>query len=63
MIALLIWILVLCLVFGVIFYVIQLLPLPPPFGTIALAIVGLIFVLVLVSAVLGEIPLRGPLFR
>lgn len=62
MIALLIWLLVLCLVFGVIVWVIQQLPLPSPFGSIAIAIVGLIFILILVSMVLGEIPLR-PLVR
>jgi hypothetical protein len=57
-ITLLIWILVLCLVFGVVFYVIQLLPLPPPFHQIALAIVALIFVLIIISMLLGGIPLH-----
>lgn len=48
----------LCLVFGVVFYVIQLLPLPPPFHQIALAIVALIFVLIIISMLLGGIPLH-----
>lgn len=58
MITLLIWLLVLVLVFGVIVWVIQMLPLPPPFGNIALAIIALIFILILVSMILGDIPLR-----
>jgi hypothetical protein len=58
MIALLVWLLVLCLVMGVIIWVVQQLPLPQPFGTIAIAIVALIFILILVSMLLGEIPLR-----
>ena len=59
MITLLIWLLILILVFGVIFWVIQQIPLPPPFGSIALAVVALIFILIIVSALLGEIPLRS----
>jgi len=58
MITLLIWILVLCLVFGVVFYVIQLLPLQPPVHQIALAIVAHIFVLIIISMPLGGIPLH-----
>jgi hypothetical protein len=58
MISLLVWTLVLLLVLGVIIWVIQLLPLPPPFGNIAIAIVALIFILILVSALLGDLPLR-----
>lgn len=58
MITLLIWILVFLLILGVVVWVIQLLPLPAPFGNIAIAIVGLIFILVLVSALLGDLPLR-----
>jgi hypothetical protein len=58
MITLLIWILVLLLILGVIVWVVQLIPLPPPFGNIAIAIVALIFILVLLSMLLGEIPLR-----
>jgi hypothetical protein len=57
MIALLVWILVLVLVFGVILYVIRLLPLPPPFGNIALAVVALIFILIIISMLLGGVPL------
>lgn len=58
MITLLVWLLVLILVMGFLVWVIQQLPLPPPFGTIAIGIVGLIFVLVVISMLVGEIPLR-----
>ena len=58
MISLLVWILVLVLVFGVVIYVVQLLPLPAPFGQIALAVVALIFVLLIISMLLGGIPLQ-----
>ena len=58
MISLLIWILVLMLVLGLIVWIIQQLGLPPPFPNIAIAIVGLIFVLVILSFLFGEIPLR-----
>lgn len=57
MLTLLIWILVLCLFFGVILYVVQLLPLPAPFHHIAYAIIALIFVLLIISMLLGGIPL------
>ena len=56
MIQLLVIILVLCLVFGLVVWIIGQLPLPPPFGNIAIAIVGLIFVLILLGMVL---PLAG----
>ena len=58
MITLLIWLLVFLLILGVVVWVIQLLPLPAPFGNIAIAIIGLIFILILVSALLGDLPLR-----
>ena len=63
MISLLIWLLVLCLVMGVIIWVVQQLPLPAPFGTIAIAIVALIFILILVGMLLGDVPLRPILLR
>jgi len=63
MIALLVWVLVLLLVLGFIIWVVQQIPLPPPFGTIAIGLVGLIFILILVSMLLGEIPLHPVLLR
>ncbi len=53
MIELLIWVLVLAIVFGVVIWIVQQLPLPPPFGTIALAVVGLIFLLIIIRLLLG----------
>jgi len=55
----LISLLVLCLIFGVIYYIITLLPLPAPFGQIALIILALVFLLVLLNEV-GFIGLGGP---
>lgn len=58
MIELLIWVLVMAIVFGVVVWIVQQLSLPPPFGTVALAVVGLIFLLVLVRVLLGP-AMRG----
>ena len=63
MITLLIWVLILCLVFGVIVWAIQLIPLPTPFGHVALAVVALIFILILVGMLLGDVPLRPMTLR
>ena len=57
MISLLVWVLILCLVFGLVVWVIQQIPLPSPFGPIAMAVIGIIFILIIVSVLLGEIPL------
>ena len=62
MISLLIYLLVLCLVFGVVYYIITLIPLPAPFRQIALIVLALIFLLVLLSWLLpfiGEPSLWG----
>jgi hypothetical protein len=57
MIAFLIYLLVLCLVFGLIYYVITLLPLPQPFKNVAVILIVLIFVLVLLSGFYGALPM------
>ena len=49
MISLLIGLLVLCLIIGVVFYIIGLFPIPAPFGNIVRAIVALIFLLILLN--------------
>jgi hypothetical protein len=59
MLSLLIWLLVLVLIFGIVVWIVQLMPIPAPFGQVALAIVGLIFVLIIVSALLGDFPIRS----
>ena len=56
MISLLVGLLVLCLIAGVVWYIITLLPLPHPFGLIAQLIILLIFVLVLLGWLL---PMTG----
>lgn len=57
MIDFLIYIIVLCIIFGLIYYVVTLLPLPEPFKKIATIATLVVFVLVLLSALLGGIPL------
>jgi hypothetical protein len=61
MIPALITLLVYCLVFGVLYYVISLLPLPPPFGQIAQIVLALILLLVVVDLLLGGRFLSWPL--
>lgn len=55
MISLLVYVLILLIVFGVVFYCIRLLPIDEPFKTVAIVIVLLIFVLVLLGLI-GVIP-------
>ncbi len=54
-VAILIHLLVLVLVFGIIVWIIGLIPIPQPFRTIAMAVTGLIFLLIL----LGDFGLLG----
>jgi uncharacterized membrane protein YwzB len=56
MISLLVTILVLALIFGLVWWAIGMIPLPPPFGMIVQVALVLIFVLVLLSYLL---PLAG----
>lgn len=57
MIDLLVWIVILCLVFGLIYYIVTLIPLPDPFKTVAVIAVLVIFLIVLLSALLGGVPM------
>lgn len=57
MIELLIWVLILCVVFGLVYYIVTLLPLPDPFRTIAVIVMLLIFLLVILSSLTGYMPL------
>lgn len=57
MIELLIWIVVLCIIFGLIYYIITLIPLPAPFKNIAMIAVLVIFLLVLLFALMGQVPM------
>lgn len=53
MIELLIWVLFLIVIFGAIFYLIQrVIPLPDPWRTAALIVVGIIFLLILINLIL-----------
>lgn len=57
MIELLIWIVVLCIIFGLIYYIVTLIPLPPPFKNIAMIAILVIFLLVLLFALMGQVPM------
>lgn len=54
---LLLWLIVLCIVFGVLYKIITLLPLPAPFGTIALLLLLLVFVLIIFETAIGIAPI------
>jgi hypothetical protein len=53
LIGLLIDVVILCLVGGLIYYIITIIPLPDPFKTIAIVAVLVIFLLILISVLLG----------
>lgn len=57
MIDILIWIVILCIVFGLIYYIITLMPLPPPFKNIAMIVILVIFLLILLFALMGQVPM------
>lgn len=57
LVSVLIWIVILCIVFGLVYYIVTLLPLPEPFKRIATIAVLLLFILVLVLFALGGISL------
>jgi hypothetical protein len=61
MVGLLISLLILIIVFGLLYYIVTLLPLPQPFKNIAVILVLLIFVIILLSIALGGIPM--PFYR
>ena len=56
---LLIAVLILCIMGGLLWYIVRMLPLPPPFKLIAELVLLLIFVLVLVSWLFGGISIPG----
>lgn len=55
MISLLISILILAIIFGLIWWVVTLIPLPAPFAKVAQAAVALIFLIVLLSIAFGGV--------
>jgi len=57
MIDLLIWIIVLCLIFGLIYWAMGILPIPAPFKNVALVALIVILILILLSAVTGIVPM------
>ena len=63
MIGLLINLLILCLVFGVVYWIITLIPLPAPFARIAQIVLALIFLLVILNMFFGGGYLVGEINR
>ena len=62
MIGLLINLLILVLVFGVAWWIITLIPLPPPFGLVAQVVLALILLIILINFLLnGDLGWRAPL--
>jgi hypothetical protein len=57
MIDFLISVIILCIVFGLIYYLVTLLPLPEPFHKIATIAVLLVFILILLGMLVGGITL------
>jgi hypothetical protein len=55
MIDFLIYLVVLCIVFGLVYYIVTLLPIPQPFKNVAVIAVLLIFLLVLLAALFGSV--------
>ncbi len=61
MISVLVTILVLCLIFGLIWWIVSLLPLPPPFGQVARVVVAVIFLLIVLYELLPLVNLHPAL--
>ena len=60
---LLIDLLILCLIAGLVYWILTLIPLPPPFKNVAIAIFLIIIVIILISMMFGGLPLPRPVFR
>lgn len=63
MIGLMVQVLVLCLVFGLLLYLVQMLPLPEPFGNVARVVIIIVGVLLLIGMLLDVSGLGGGHFR
>jgi hypothetical protein len=59
MIALLVYLIVLCIIFGLVMYVVQYIPIAQPFKTAVIVLAALILILILLSLI-GVIPLGTP---
>jgi hypothetical protein len=57
MIEFLVSLIVLCIVFGLIYYLVTMLPLPDPFKRVAVIAVLLIFILILLASLTGHLRL------
>ena len=63
MLSLLVTILIMCLIFGLLWWVLSLIPLPEPFAAIARVVVAIIFSIWLISLLLPMTGYSHPLLR
>ena len=65
MLSLLVTVLVMCIIFGLIWWILSLIPLPAPFGQVARVVVACIFAIWLIYLLLGMtgVGLGHPLIR
>jgi hypothetical protein len=61
MISLLVTVLVLCIIFGLVWWILTLIPLPAPFSRVAQVVVAVIFCIVLIYMLLPLIGVHAPL--
>jgi hypothetical protein len=63
MLSILVTLLIVCLIFGVVYWIISLIPLPAPFGRVAQVIVAVIFLIYLLYMLLPYAGFAHPLVR
>lgn len=63
MISILVTLLVLCLIFGLAFWIIGLIPLPAPFAQVAKVVLAVIFLIVIIYMLLPLAGMGHPLLR
>ena len=63
MLSLLIWFLVLLIVFAIVWWILSMIPIPPQFRWIANVVLAIIFLIIVVSLLTGNIGGLHPLLR
>ena len=63
MLSILVTILIMCLIFGLIWWIFTLIPLPAPFAQVARVVIAVIFVIYLIYLILPMADLGRPLIR
>lgn len=57
LVSFLVWLLILAVVFGVVFWLLGMIPLPEPLRNLAIGALALILLLILLGALFGQVPL------